>query len=242
MSRLIIGLLIGLVLGGTLVFYLFIGVPKAVHAPGTPISAPDLAGQPAGTAQIVLGQEFFNQVLSTIFRDMSAPTFPLAEGGTQNQPGACGSQLTLVREGSGVQSSVRFDNNRLSAPLAFNGSYNSMFGCFQFTGWAQANLDLRYDASRQAVFGQINIETVNLDGVNPLIGGILTPLVQSTLNSRVNPILLIDGPQIAVSLPIAASNGTLQAAVKDVRGEVKENALHLYLTYDFQGSPLQPAQ
>jgi len=242
MSRLVIGFLIGLVLGGVLVFYLFVGVPKAVHAPGTPISPPDPAGQPAGTAQIVLGQDFFNEVLGTILTEMNPPTFPLAMGGAGTDGQPCASQLTTLREGSGTTTAVRFDNNKLSAPIAFTGSYNSMFGCFQFTGWAQANLELRYDASRQAVFGQLNVETVNLDGVNPVIGGILTTLVQSTLNGRVNPILLIDGRQIAVSLPIAASNGTLQAAVKDVRGEVRENALHLYLTYDFQGGPLHPVQ
>ncbi len=236
MSRLIIGILVGMVVGGALVVYLFVGVPRAERAPGAPILPPDPTGSAPGTAQIVLGEAFFNDVLGTIFTEMNPPTFPLSQS-TDGQP--CGSQLTVLREGSGTTTGVRFDNKKLSAPIAFSGSYNSMFGCFQFTGWAQANLELRYDASQQAVFGQINVETVNLDGVNPLIGGILTPLVQSTLNGRVNPILLIDGKQIAVSVPVAASNGTLQAAVKDVRAEVDQNALHLYLTYDFAGARSQ---
>jgi hypothetical protein len=240
MSRLIIGFLIGVVIGGALAYYLFVGVPKAVHAPGVPIAKPDAAGQPAGTAQIVLRQDFFNEVLGTIFSELSAPAFPLAQPGTE--PETCVSKLTVLREGSGTMTAVSFQNDKLSAPIAFRGTYNSMFGCFQFTGWAQANLQLRYDESRQAVFGQLNVEAANLDGVNPVISGIVTPIVQSTLNSRVNPILLIDGPQLTVNVPVAASNGTLRAAVSDVRGEVKDNALHLYVAYDFQGGPIQTAQ
>ena len=236
MSRLIIGILIGMIVGGALVFYFFVGVPRADRAPGAPILPPDPGGQPAGTAQIVLGDAFFNDVLGTILTEMNPPTFPLSPAGAGQ---ACGSQLTVLREGSGTKTAVRFDSKKLSAPIAFSGSYNSIFGCFQFTGWAQANLELRYDTSQQAVFGQLNVETVNLDGVNPLVGGILTPLVQSTLNGRVNPILLIDGKQIAVSVPVAASNGTLQAAVKDVRAEVDQNALHLYIAYDFTGARAQ---
>jgi hypothetical protein len=243
MARLVIGLLIGLALGAAGVFYLFVAVPKAVIAPGAPISPPDQASQPAGTAQIVLRQEFFNDVLTSIFRDMNSPTFPLTLTGQPTaQDQGCRSEITILREGSGVQTAVRFDNNTLSAPLAFSGSYNSMFGCFQFTGWAEAGMDLRYDAAAQAVYGQVNIKTVNLDGVNPVVGGFLTPLVQSTLNTRVNPVLIVDGRQIGVTVPIVATSSNLNAAVSDIRAEVKQNTLYLYVVYDFHGVPLQPAQ
>lgn len=241
MARLLVGFLIGLVIGGAAVFYLFVGVPSAVIAPGVPILPPDQGNQPAGTAQIVLRQEFFNTVLEAIFRDMNAPTFPLTVSGQPDVGQACRSEITILRE-RGVQTAVRFDNNTLSAPLAFSGSYNSVFGCFQFTGWAQANMDLKYDASQQSVFGQINVETVNLDGVNPAVGGILTPLVQTTLNNRVNPILIVDGRQIAVSVPIAATRSNLKAAVSDMRAEIKQNALYLYVIYDFRGTPAESSQ
>ena len=239
MARLIIGLVIGLILGGVIVFYTFVGVPGASHAPGTVIQPPDPSGPPPGTAQVALRQEFFNNVLDVIFRDMSPPSFPLTMSGQPDQNQTCPSQITILREGSGTQTTVRFDNNSLSAPLAFSGNYNSMFGCIQFTGWAQANMVLRYDASQQSVFGQLNVETVNLDGVNPVVSGIVTPLVQSTINGRANPIMIIDGRQLAVNMPIAATNGNLQAAVQDVRAEVKDNALHLYVIYDFRGAPAE---
>ena len=77
MGKFILGTLLGLVIGGALVFFFFGGAPRAAQLPGEPIQPPDPNGSPAGTAQIVLKQEFFNNVLMTIFRDMNAPSFPL---------------------------------------------------------------------------------------------------------------------------------------------------------------------
>ena len=141
-------------------------------------------------------------------------------------------------EGSGVRTNVLFANNRLEAPLAFRGSYNSPFGCVQFTGWASSVMELRFDQATQSVFGQINVETVNLDGVNPIVNAVVTPLVQSTLNSRVNPVRILDGQQVAVDSPIASANANLKAAVKDVRAEVRDGALNLFVEYDFASGPL----
>ncbi|MFN2501017.1 MAG: hypothetical protein ABR530_03280 [Pyrinomonadaceae bacterium] len=251
MKNLIIGLVIGLLVGGAITFYLFVGVPRASQAPGRPIQPPDPGGGPAGTAQIVLRQDFFNEVLGTIFRDMNDPAFQLAgahPGPAENEPRfehaafqnqACDSKITILPEGSGVQTGLQFDGNRIAAPLAFSGTYNSLFGCLPFTGWAQTNLELRFDEAQQAVFGQINVETVNLDGVNPVLGGFVTPLVQSTLNSRVNPIQILNAKQVAVDLPIASTGGNLKANVKDVRAEVKDNALNMYVIFAFSGAPVQ---
>lgn len=240
MGRLIIGLLIGVILGGVLTYFLFVGAPRASQVPGTPIKPPDATGIPAGAAQIVLRQDFFNQVLNTIFRDMNPPTFPLGAT-TQNlaaeNPQGCASKITVLPQGSGVQTGVRFENNKLGAPLAFAGSYESPFGCLQFAGWAQSILELRFDQATQSVFGQLNIETVNLDGVNPVFSALLTPIVQSTLNTRVNPIRILDGRQVAVDLPVAATGSNLKANVSDVRAEIKENALNLFVIYDFKGGP-----
>ena len=243
----IVGSLIGLILGGVLTFYFFVGAPRAGISPGMPVQPPDPNGNPPATAQIVLKRDFFNEVLQTIFRDMNAPSFPLGLSENKNsadsetakyalfQDNPCDGKITLLPEGSGVQSTLKFDNNRIIAPLAFRGSYSSMLGCINFSGWTQANLELRYDANQQIVFGQLNIETVNLDGVTPVLSGIITPLVQGTLNQRVNPLQILQGKQIALNLPIAATNGNIKANVKDVRSEIKDNALNLYVIYEFSG-------
>ena len=233
MTKFIIGLIVGALLGGALAFVYFNGGMRATPAPGVPIKPPEPGAPPPGMAQIVLRQEFFNEVLATILRDMNAPSFRLSQG----QSGAgCDNRITILKEGSGAQTGVTFAAGKIAAPLAFSGSYPSMFGCLQFTGRAHAALELRFDAERQAVLGQVNVETVDLDGVNPFFSALLTPVVQSTLNERVNPITIVDARQLAVDLPIEATGGTLQGKVSDVRAEVKDHALNLYVSYDFAGS------
>lgn len=236
----IIGSLFGLIFGSVLVFYFFVGVPRSAQLSGIPIQPPDANSVQPTTAQIVLKQEFFNDVLKTIFRDMNPPSFPLGltangENAAPKEEGQCESRIMLLPESNGVRSTLSFENNRISAPLAFRGSYSSMFGCINFSGGAQSNLEMRFDAEKQIVFGQLNIETVNLDGVNPLLSGIITPLVQSSFNQQVNPIQILDNKQLAFSFPLKASNAKLNANVKDVRSEIKDNALNLYLIYELNG-------
>lgn len=238
MTKLIGGLFIGLIVGAAMTFYFFVGVPRAAQSPGSPIQAPD-SGASQGAAQIVLRQEFFNEILNTIFRDMNDPAFPLGRAGAEVASSACDGRITVLPEGSGVQTALRFENNRISAPLAFSGNYSSPVGCFPFTGWAQSNLELRYDATAKVVFGRINVETVNLDGVNPIISGLVTPLVQTTLNNRVNPVQILNGSQIGLDVPIASTGGRLQASVQDVRAEFRDDALNLYVVYSFSGVPVQ---
>jgi hypothetical protein len=236
MGRFIIGALVGMVIGGAIIYFAFVGTPHSSKRPGELVKAPDAGGVPPGTAQVVIRQDLLNAALQTIFRDLKPPTFPLGSGGDAS----CASSITILPQGSGVQTGVQFDNNRMNVPLAFSGSY-SFGGCYQFAGWAQSNMELRFDQNAQSVYGIVNVETVNLDGVNPIISGLLTPVVQSTINERVNPIKIVDGKQLAVDLPITASGGDLKAAVNDVRAEVKDNALNLFVIYGFNGGQPQPA-
>ncbi|MEP6945955.1 MAG: hypothetical protein ABJA02_08565 [Acidobacteriota bacterium] len=248
MGKLLAGLLIGILFGGVITFFTFVGVPRAAQLPGTPIALPD-PNSNAGTAELVLKQDLLNDILQTIFRDMGSPAFQLtgiqddqvttgpAESAVFASQNACDGKISVLPQGSGVTTGVNFENGRIAAPLAFSGSYNSPFGCIKFTGWAKAILELRFDASRQTVYGQLDVETVNLDGVNPLLSGLITPIVQSTINSRVNPIEILRGEQIAPEIKLASTGGNLKAAVKDVRAEAKGDALNLFIIYTFSGSP-----
>ena len=236
MRRFVIGLLVGLVVGGVLTFFIFVRQPGSAQLPGNPIAAPDPNAPKEGTARIVLPAEFFNGVLGTIFKEMKPPVFAVGQ-----KTSDCEGQITVLSEGSGVRTAIAFDNNTITAPLAFSGSYASPFGCLRFTGWAKSNFGLRYDPSTQTVYGQLNVENVTLDGVNPFVNAIVTPFVQSTLSTRVNPIRILDGRQLAVDLPVAASQGNLNAAIKDVRAEVKENALNIEVMYGFAGTGAAPA-
>jgi len=237
----ILGTVLGLIIGGMIVLY-FISPRSGSALSGVPIKPPDPQGAPEGTAVLQLKQEFFTPIFQTLLREGNAPTFPLSlTGQVSDQPASqipCG-KITLKPEGSGAVTSVRMENGQILVPIAFTGNLNALGTCFDFNGWSQANLELRFDDAQQLVLGQINVQTVNLDGVPPVASGLITPLVQSTLNNRVNPVQILRGDQIALKVPIKSTDSTLQARVKDVRAEVKDNSLFLYIIYNFAGEPQQ---
>jgi hypothetical protein len=238
--------LVGGVIVGALIVLLFLGAPRAGSLPGTPVKPPEAGGDPPGTAVVMLDEKFFDAVLGTIFRDLNAPSFPLQlaraeEGGPSSfnlvawQAG-CASTVVLLPEGSNVKTGVRFADGKVTAPLAFSGSYNAFGNCINFKGWAQASLQLRFDQAQQTVYGEINVEGVNLEGAPPIVGGALTLFVQNAINQRVNPIEILRAHQLTLAVPVKASDGTLKAHVKDVRAEVTNGALRLHITYDFNGA------
>ncbi|MBV9959095.1 MAG: hypothetical protein JO360_11775 [Acidobacteria bacterium] len=241
-------LLGGIIVGAVLVFLFFTGAPRAKPLPGSPVGPPDQGGPPPGTAVVALDEKFFDAVLGAIFRDMNAPSFPLKLVGFNQQmeqgglaqfrlaalQSGCEDKVVLVPEGSGVKTGFRLTGGKMVAPLAFTGSYSVFGSCIQLKGWAQASLSLSFDQSKQIVYGQLNVEGVNLEGAPIAVGGLITPLVQGTINQRVNPLEILRTQHLALSVPVQASNGTLNAQVKDVRAEVTEGALKLYITYDFQ--------
>ena len=260
--RFILTLLLGLLLGAGAVYYFFVGAPRinpAQATPGTPVAAPDANGDAPGTAVIEFNEGFFNTLLTTIFTDMGSPVFQLASNNgndieptatradgarfVQVQNAPCVNRIVLKQEGSGVQTGVRFADGRITAPLAFEGTYIQLGQCLNFRGAAQATIELRFDQAAQTLFGNINVEAVNLEdvqgfniaGLGALLNGPVTQFVQNAINTRVNPLRIIGSEQMNLALPIAATGGTLRTQVKDVRADIT-NALRLHITYDFTGS------
>ena len=239
--------LVGLVLGALVVLFL-LGAPKAKPLPGLPVQAPDPNGDVAGTAVVTLDEKFFDTLLASIFRDLGSPSFPLELTKLEQTPSDasilrtipaalqddCPDLVVLKTEGSNVKTGVRFTGGKIIAPLAFTGSKN-LFGCQRFQGWAQASIDLRFDKEKQTVYGQINVEGVNLEGAPEIVGGIATLLIQRSINQRINPLEILRAPQLALAMPVQSSNGTLKAQVKDVRAEVTDGKLILHISYDFTG-------
>ncbi|HEY0004199.1 MAG TPA: hypothetical protein VGB17_05265 [Pyrinomonadaceae bacterium] len=241
----ILTLLLGLLLGALIVFY-FLGMRGAKNLPGATVKPPEQGGDPPGTAVLTLEENFFNALFGKIFNDLGAPKFPLQltrldqqldEGQAQVRLAAfqegCTSEVILTPEGSNVKTGVRFADGKIMAPMAFSGSY-SLFGtCWQFKGWAQTNIELRFDQPSQNLYAQINVEGVNLEGVSPIASGFITPLVQRTINERVNPVQMLRGEQLKLNVPIKASNANLAGQVRDIRSEVTGGSLRLHITYDF---------
>jgi len=242
----VLALVLGVLVGGALVYFLFVGAPGGKPLPGAAVAAPDPAGDPPGTAVVELDEEFFNTLLGTVFKDLGEPTFRLAsaERGGDVQyvktQGGCVNQVVVTQEADGVRTGVRLENGQVLAPLAFKGSYNLFGKCMNFSGTSQANIALRFAADEQTLYGQINVETVNLAGMSPLFAGPVTAFVQNALNQRVNPLVLMRGQQIGLNVPVQATGGELKAQARDIRAEIKDKSLRLHITYDFAGAKGTP--
>ena len=233
-------LVVGAVLGGGAAVY-FLGAPRAGSAPGSPIKAPE--GSPPSTVVITLDQGVIDAVLATTFSGLGEPTFQLGQNsaGENNGPfaaayqGGCTNTITLLSEGSGAKTSVQFKGGKITAPIAFNGSYNLMGNCMQFKGWAQSNITLSFDAGKQTVYGLVDVEGVNLEGVSPVANSFVTAFVQGAINQRVNPLVLVTERQLSLMIPVKASNGTVKSHAKDVRAEILDGSLKLHVTYEWSG-------
>jgi hypothetical protein len=245
--RYVIILLLGLLLGGGAAVF-FLGIPRAKSTPGVRVQPPESSGDPAGTVVITVSDSFFSQVLGTIFHDLGAPSFQLAETGPEAQLAtiqhitllqSCTNSIMLAPEEGSVQTKVQFASGKISAPLAFGGSYNLLGNCMQFKGWADTTIQLRFDQSNQTVYGQMNVESVNLEGVNPMANNFVTVFVRNAIDQKVNPLELIRASQLQLLIPVKASNGSLKAQVKDVRAEVLDGTLRLHITYEFKGDRSQ---
>jgi hypothetical protein len=134
-----------------------------------------------------------------------------------------------------VKTGVQFRNGSISAPMAFTGSYSLVGNCMQFKGWTQTSIQLRFDEPKQTVFGTVTVEGVNLEGVSPVANNFVTVFVQSAINQRVNPLVLVTERQLSLMVPIKASNGSVKARAKDVKAEILDGSLKLHLTYEFAG-------
>lgn len=234
-------LLVGILLGGGAAVF-FLGTPPAKSVPGQAIKPPDQSGAQPGAVVIALEQSFVDAVLATTFSGLGTPTFQLGE--TRNGEeridhalfqGGCTNTITLLAEGSGVKTGVQFRNGNVYAPMAFTGSYNLAGSCIQFKGWAQNKIRLSFDQDKQTVYGYVDVEGVNLEGVNPIANNFVTVFVQGAINQKVNPLILVSEPQLSLMIPVKASNGAVKARAKDVRAEVLDGSLKLYLTYEFTG-------
>jgi hypothetical protein len=228
--KFILTLLLGVLLGGAGAYLLFVGAPHTRMTKGEPVRAPDAAGAPAGTAVVELDEQFFGALLDSIFRDLNKPAFPPAAAG-----GGCQNQVVIEPNAGDVRTGVLMRDGRVVVPLAFSGTYNLM-GCQPLRGTAEANIDFRFAADEQTLYGQLNVAGVNVEGMSPLLSGLVTAFVQGAINQRVNPLVLMRGQQLTLNIPVHAAGGALHAQAREVREEAKDGKLRLYVTYDFRGN------
>jgi hypothetical protein len=242
--RYLLILLLGIVIGGAAAIF-FLGSPRAKALPGARVEAPPPGGDPPGTVVVSVSESFVDQLLGTVFRDLGPPTFNLSSisphpEGAGIEPavfqGGCTNSVTLAAEGNNVKTKVQLAGGNITAPLVFSGNYSLMGNCMQFKGWAQTSIQLSFDEPSQTLFGRVNIEGVNLEGVAPFANNFVTVFVHSAIDQRVNPLVILRPQQLQLLIPVKASNGSVKAHVKDVRAEAQDGFLRLHITYDFAGT------
>lgn len=238
MKRILLGLVAGLLIGVVSTVYYF-GRSGRGSLPGTVLRPPDGTSANSGAVTVTLEEKFFEALLGTIFQQLGPPQLKLAQRPSAPTfqtiafQDACNNIVVLNAESGGVKTGVRFTGGNIVAPLAFTGSYNVLGKCIQFKGTGKATVELSFDQGKQTVFGALIVEAVNLENVPPLVGAFVTAFVRQTIAAEVNPFEVLRASQLALSLPIKTTGGSVKANVKDVRSEVQEGSLRIVMTYDF---------
>ena len=196
-----------------------------------------VSNAPAAEATVTINEQFLNSFLEAMFENLREPSMPLNVGGgpsSSNSEGGCASEIRLKREVNGVRTAVHFDNGRITGPLAFAGAYNStLMGCIEFSGWADSEVNLSFDAKRQALVARFYLRDIHLSDVPSLANGPVLNMVQSTIDRKYNPVELLTLEQLSSRVNVQPAGGALRLRAMDVRPEITPNALTLHIMYEF---------
>ncbi|HWW77847.1 MAG TPA: hypothetical protein VNZ44_20755 [Pyrinomonadaceae bacterium] len=184
----------------------------------------------AGEVGVVLTEEFLNSLLVAVASRPEPPSFPLSKEGGK---GKCQSRVQLLPESAGVRTAVRFVEGRITAPVAFRGSYDApLVGCLNFQGWADTVFQLEFDPARQVLNARVTVRELKLKNVpTSIVGGGLTGLVQDAIDDRVNPVELLRAEQLGARVPVTRGD-ELRLRARDVRHEVVGRELRLHIVYE----------
>ena len=191
------------------------------------------ANAPAAEATMTVNEQFLNSFLTAIFDNLQEPSMPLTIGGGATSA-QCASEIRLKREVQGVRTAVHFENGRITGPLAFAGAYSSTYlGCMQFSGWADAEVNLEYNSERRAVVARFHLRDIHLNDVPAIANGPLLNMVQTAIDRRYNPVDLFTLEQLSTSVNIQPAKGALKLRAREIRTEITPSALTLHITYEF---------
>jgi hypothetical protein len=185
---------------------------------------------PAGEVVVVLSEEFLNSLLVAVASRPEPPSFPLSKGGGGKK---CESRVQLLPEAQGTRTGVRFVEGRITAPVAFRGSYDApLVGCLRFEGWADTSFQLEFNRERQSLGARVTVRDLKLKNVpTSLLGGGLTGMVQDAIDERVNPVEILRAEQLGARVPVTRDD-VLRLRAADVRHEVVGRELRLRIVYE----------
>jgi hypothetical protein len=203
--------------------------------------------QPPQTAEvaITIKEDFFAAFFESLFANNGSITYPLSKIETNKQKtetahatkrkDPCNSVIKLEREMNGVKTAVKFQNGKITAPIAFSGDYNvsSLIGCVNFQGWADTIVNLQFDKEKQILKARVDVQSVNLNNVPQLANGLIVKMVQKKLDEKINPIEIVKTEQLSTSFPIK-NNGTIRLKATEVKTEITPGAMNIRIVYQIE--------
>ncbi|HYX27952.1 MAG TPA: hypothetical protein VE863_05250 [Pyrinomonadaceae bacterium] len=191
------------------------------------------SGDSTAEATVTINEQFLNAFLTAMFDNLNEPSMPLTVSGAQSNS-QCASEIRLKREVNGARTAVHFENGKIAGTLAFAGAYNaSVMGCIEFTGSADTDVNLNYDASRRAVVARFHVREIHLNNTPAMLNGPLLTMVQNMIDARYNPVEVFTLEKLSTRVDIQPAGGALQLRAKEVRTEISPSALTLYIIYEF---------
>jgi hypothetical protein len=192
---------------------------------------------------ITLNEQFFDAFLDTLFKNFKPVEFSVAKIKNEEvkfdtvsfhpRQQKCEQVIKLEREIGGMRTAVRFRDGRIVAPLAFSGSYDvPLFGCVDFTGWAETNVELNFDPTRQALLARVKVLNVNLNGVSGLGGGLIAKLLQSSVDKKINPTEILNVEKLSFLFPLESMGGNLRLRATEMRPEISPGELKIRIFYE----------
>jgi hypothetical protein len=80
--------------------------------------------------------------------------------------------------------------------------------------------------------GRLRVVNVNLNGVTGLASGVLTKLMQNSIDKRVNPTTILNTDKLSFMFPLESMGGNLLMKATDVRPEVAPGELKIKIFYE----------
>ena len=200
---------------------------------------------------VTLNEQFFDALLDSMFEHGGPPAIAIAKANTNAnssgpmsngfvpsvgqdsaRQGPCNETIRLLRETQSVRTAVRFREGKIYAPLAFSGSYNPpLIGCIDFSGYAETNIDLEFDRQMHSLIGRVRVLNVSLDGTAGIGSSVLTRMVQSSIDKRLNPIEILKAEKLSFNVPVQNSSIRMEATA--IRSEITNGALLIHIDYSF---------
>jgi hypothetical protein len=200
---------------------------------------------------ISFSEQFFDALLDAVFQHAAPPEFSLASSGNGPQGdlasvgsgfggpdgltgSTCNESIKLLRENDGVRTGVKIRDGRIIAPIAFSGYYNPpLIGCVPFGGWAEAVIDLEFDATNQRLIARARAEKVSLSGTGGLGSNLIAKMVQGTIDKKINPIEIIKTDKVTFLVPMQNTNGIRMRAT-GFRHDLVNGTLNVRIAYEFE--------